>query len=35
METKSGVREVNKEQYLDKQRFTLEEYKEALNQPIE
>lgn len=27
----SGVREVNKELYLDKQRFTLEEYKEALS----
>ena len=35
METKSGVREVNKELYLDKQRFTLEEYREALTQPIE
>ena len=31
----SGAREVNKELYLDKQRFTLEEYKEALNQPVE
>ena len=31
----SGVREVNKELYLDRQRFTLEEYKEALSKPVE
>ena len=31
----SQTREVNKESYLDKQRFTLEEYLEALQKPYE
>ena len=31
----STPREVNREVYLDKQRYTLEEYLEALKQPYE